>query len=249
MFRSLQNLFREIFPFPSIESADAYGTRHSQDPRYGAKRAALEAASSGANLDQQKHFCEYAQQYLAGEQDRASSIISRAQALLVAQTYFGALLALATALMGHTEVIGGWGMYFLGVLLAYTVVQLLLLTVNAIRATLGLTYSLPGVSPLIEWIPKSESLLLKNMGLEFIKSYYQANIANTWRVDHLSLAQKCVRNIVVALAFLVSVLIISVFHTSIQTKYSPPSPAFTTWNNCPPNFTVQDGLCKPYRGR
>jgi hypothetical protein len=107
MFRSLQNLFREIFPFPSIESADAYGTRHSQDPRYGAKRAALEAASSGANLDQQKHFCEYAQQYLAGEQDRASSIISRAQALLVAQTYFGALLALATALMGHTEVIGG----------------------------------------------------------------------------------------------------------------------------------------------
>src|SRR5262249_14735714 len=29
----------------------------------------------------------------------------------------------------------------------------------------------------------------------------------------------------------------------------PPNPAFKTWNNCPPNFTVQDGLCKPYRGR
>ena len=29
----------------------------------------------------------------------------------------------------------------------------------------------------------------------------------------------------------------------------PPNPAFNTWNNCPPNFTVQDGLCKPYRGR
>jgi hypothetical protein len=29
----------------------------------------------------------------------------------------------------------------------------------------------------------------------------------------------------------------------------PPNPAFSTWNNCPPNFTVQDGLCKPYRGR
>jgi hypothetical protein len=28
----------------------------------------------------------------------------------------------------------------------------------------------------------------------------------------------------------------------------PPNPAFNTWNNCPPNFTVQDGLCKPYRG-
>jgi hypothetical protein len=32
-------------------------------------------------------------------------------------------------------------------------------------------------------------------------------------------------------------------------RYSPPNPAFKTWNNCPPNFTVQDGLCKPYRGR
>jgi len=29
----------------------------------------------------------------------------------------------------------------------------------------------------------------------------------------------------------------------------PPNPAFKTWNNCPPNFTVQDGVCKPYRGR
>jgi hypothetical protein len=32
------------------------------------------------------------------------------------------------------------------------------------------------------------------------------------------------------------------------TRYSPPNPAYKTWNNCPPNFTVQDGLCKPYRG-
>jgi hypothetical protein len=32
-------------------------------------------------------------------------------------------------------------------------------------------------------------------------------------------------------------------------RYSPPHPAFKTWNNCPPNFTVQDGLCKPYTGR
>jgi hypothetical protein len=31
-------------------------------------------------------------------------------------------------------------------------------------------------------------------------------------------------------------------------RYSPPNPAYKTWNNCPPNFTVQDGLCKPYRG-
>jgi hypothetical protein len=27
-----------------------------------------------------------------------------------------------------------------------------------------------------------------------------------------------------------------------EARYSPPNPAFKTWNNCPPNFTVQDGL-------
>jgi hypothetical protein len=33
-----------------------------------------------------------------------------------------------------------------------------------------------------------------------------------------------------------------------RARYPRPNPAFKTWNNCPPNFTVQDGLCKPYRG-
>ena len=34
-----------------------------------------------------------------------------------------------------------------------------------------------------------------------------------------------------------------------EARYSPPNSAFKTFNNCPPNFTVHDGLCKPYRGR
>jgi hypothetical protein len=32
-------------------------------------------------------------------------------------------------------------------------------------------------------------------------------------------------------------------------RYSPPNPAYKTPNKCPPNYTVQDGLCKPYTGR
>lgn len=31
-----------------------------------------------------------------------------------------------------------------------------------------------------------------------------------------------------------------------------PGPAYNggwdTWNGCPPNYTIQDGFCKPYRG-
>jgi hypothetical protein len=34
-----------------------------------------------------------------------------------------------------------------------------------------------------------------------------------------------------------------------EAQYFPPNPSFKTWNNCPQNYTVQDGLCKPYRGR
>jgi len=32
-------------------------------------------------------------------------------------------------------------------------------------------------------------------------------------------------------------------------RYPPPNPSFRTWNHCPQNYTVQDGLCKPYTGR
>ncbi len=31
-------------------------------------------------------------------------------------------------------------------------------------------------------------------------------------------------------------------------RYYPPSPRWQTYNGCPPHFTVQGGLCKPYRG-
>jgi hypothetical protein len=31
-------------------------------------------------------------------------------------------------------------------------------------------------------------------------------------------------------------------------RYYPPNPKWHTSNGCPPHFTVQDGLCKPYRG-
>ncbi len=27
-----------------------------------------------------------------------------------------------------------------------------------------------------------------------------------------------------------------------------PAPRYRTWNGCPRGYTVQDGICKPYRG-
>jgi hypothetical protein len=31
-------------------------------------------------------------------------------------------------------------------------------------------------------------------------------------------------------------------------RYYPPNPKWRTWNGCPPHFTIQGGVCKPYRG-
>jgi hypothetical protein len=28
-----------------------------------------------------------------------------------------------------------------------------------------------------------------------------------------------------------------------------PSRRYNTWNGCPPRYTIQDGVCKPYTGR
>jgi hypothetical protein len=220
---AVANLFYAFFPLPDFRTAENYRTKSSEDPRYGEIFRSLQTATRGASVEQQKHFCDYAQGYIAEQRDLTSSIISRAQGLLVAQTFLGALLALVTALMGHSEIIDGWRIYVLFVLLGYTIIQLVLLTMNALRATAGFSYPAPGVSPLIEWIPQREELLLKNMGLEFIKSYWGANIANTWRVNHLGLAQNCLRNIVFALALLVFILIAVVFFSNIWSKSSQPS--------------------------
>jgi hypothetical protein len=42
--------------------------------------------------------------------------------------------------------------------------------------------------------------------------------------------------------------VVFVWLLSLDTEALPPNPSFNTWNNCPPNYTVQGGMCKPYRG-
>lgn len=32
-------------------------------------------------------------------------------------------------------------------------------------------------------------------------------------------------------------------------RYYREQPRYRTWNGCPPGYTVQDGDCRPYRGR
>jgi hypothetical protein len=51
--------------------------------------------------------------------------------------------------------------------------------------------------------------------------------------------------LIVAIAWAV----VFVWLLSLDNEALPPNPSLNTWNNCPPNYTVQGGLCKPYTGR
>jgi hypothetical protein len=222
----LKDIFFMAFPMPIGSSPDAYREETLQNPQYEEIFSSLEAATKEATINQQILFSDYAKRYVSEQQDMTASIISRAQALLVSQTLLGALLALVTALMGHTEIVAGWQMYALVALLGYTIIQVLLLTFNALRSTAGLRVAYPGVTPLIKWLPEGERLLEKNMALALIKTYWDLNISNAWRVSHYSLAQACLRNIIIALAVLVAMLLVIVLQARGIVTPSNEVPAY-----------------------
>jgi hypothetical protein len=55
--------------------------------------------------------------------------------------------------------------------------------------------------------------------------------------------------ILIFLAFVaIAWVVVFVLLIRLDTEALPPNPSFKTWNNCPLNYTVQGGMCKPYRG-
>jgi hypothetical protein len=97
----------------------------------------LEEKAGRAELKNLKELHAHALRYELAEQERGNSIAGRAQALLVAQTFFSALLAFSTAIIGRNELFNGWLLLALVVLLGYTIFLVILLTLNALRATSG----------------------------------------------------------------------------------------------------------------
>ena len=214
----LKEVFFVFCPFPMMKSHDAYLDENRANPIFAKNFQALRDAAMGGSFERQNVFLDYAQKYVDEQEGRETSIIGRAQALLVSQTLLGALLALLTALIGHADIVDGWKTYLLFGLLAYTVLQILLLTFNALRATAGLAVRYPGLAPLIKWMPQGERLLQKNMALASIETYWDLNISNTWRANHFMWAQWCLRNIIIALAALVCMFLTVVFQTNPSSK-------------------------------
>lgn len=211
IWTNLMHLLSSLFPTPVFSSADSYRDQALANPQYANLKTDLEVATHNGDLEHQKLFSEYAKAYVEEQHARAASIIARAQTLLVSQTLVGALLALATALIGHTDIVQRCGVKpLLIIFVGYTIIQILLLTINALRATAGLNVAYPGVTPLIQWLPEEERLFQRNMSLELIKTYWDIDISNTWRANHFRFAQVCLRNIIFALVFLVVILVAAV---------------------------------------
>jgi hypothetical protein len=192
----------QVFPIPG-KSAESY-TRRYEDKDFFAAFESLEEIARGIGIEQSDYLLSHAQKYLSEEDDRGGSIMSRAQALLVAQTFIGALSAFGTLTFGDSAIFENWGVFVFPILITYTLILAVLLTINALRAISGLAYRRIGTSDLVQWLPKTRHVLVRNMALLTLSNYRHANILNTWRSNHLGYAQTCIRNIVLALTLLVA---------------------------------------------
>lgn len=212
-------VIREIIPFPALQSANSYIDYHEKQANAAAIKE-LEAGAEQAALESVKELLAHAVRYESAENDRGNSITARAQALLVAQTFFGALLAFSTAMVGRSDLVGGWLSSALTALLAYTLLLVIFLTLNAIRATSGLRYRRIGTSDLAKWVPGPDSGFVRNLALGTLANYRQAAIVNTWRSLHLSYAQACLRNVVFALSILIALVVYVAVKGAWMTHFS-----------------------------
>ena len=75
----------QVFPIPG-KSAELY-TRRYEGTEFVAAFESLKEIAREIGIEQSDYLLSHAQKYLSEEDDRGGSIMSRAQALLVAQTF------------------------------------------------------------------------------------------------------------------------------------------------------------------
>jgi hypothetical protein len=214
---------RTVFPFPEWTSDSAYIAKYKKAPGFETNFTDLvTGARAQTEKENQKQLYEHAKAYLKDETDRGASIIARAQALLIAQTFFGTFLAFGTGLIGQKDLFNGLfrdvGGYVLVGLLGYIALLVLLQTINALRATGALNYPRIGTSELRAVVGLTECEMIRELALKTLQNYRDAAIVNTWRVIHLKYAQQCLANTAIALAFLVG----AVFYLTVVRDPPPP---------------------------
>jgi hypothetical protein len=141
---------------------------------------------------------------MKSEDDRAVSVIGRAQNLLSGIALFGVVLSFAGSLatLGHMPGKENWSMAA-AILAGYVIINVVIMTFNVLRAAGGLAYSAAGNSDLARWATSADVLAFHRahmlMSLDHLR---HAKLNNDWRFAHLHLAQNGLRNIAYALSLL-----------------------------------------------
>ncbi len=220
MLSWLRPLWYEVFPFWLQSNAERYGQEAASNPDFAANTTALQARIPDMGRNEVDLIHAYAKGRMDAEAARANSVLSRAQALLVAQAFLGALLSLGGTVVGHLEAFSFWRSSLLGIVALYLVIQTVLLTVSALRALSGVPFPAIGSSDLLAMLSSPADDIVRQMTLQMLLHYRTAANLNTWRFSHLSNAQTALRNTAIALA----VLVVFTLALSVFAAPKPPAP-------------------------
>jgi hypothetical protein len=222
-----KSLLAQCFPCPSKLSAEekANATERGDDFRTRTER--IGGFPQRLTEDGAKVMNTLAKEAMAAEAAREGSVISRAQALLVAQAFLAAVLALGGASTFPGASVGGWAPWSVAALIAAIVVQAFLMTWCALRALRGahhvrLSYGDYEAIVLADGKDseaRSEGAAEAEMAVRTLNIYRRTLIRNDDRFEHLELAQRGLRNT----CFLLSALVLLVVGLNLRASTVRPS--------------------------
>lgn len=199
----LRRFLNELFPFPRSDSAEAYSSEQIRGAQANIDK--LRAVADREKLEQLR---DHAVARKTDEDQRQTSIITRAQGLLVGLALFGVLLTFAANFLTSGPPLGSRWLIPYAALASYITAQMILMVVNVLRTIGGIEYAEIGSSDLAQWVAlPTVSDFYRAQALLTLAHYRRAAGNNSWRFDHLRFALKCLRNIVGALSFLMLLLV------------------------------------------
>jgi hypothetical protein len=232
MLTIMQWLWREVFPFECGRTPVDFGNQTLDSPDFKANLAALVAAATAAtDATRLKEFRDIANAKNADEASRQTSILTRAQNLFVALTFFGLLLTFGASFFTQATLLAKWELWVGFVFVVYILTQITIMIVNILRAIGPMGYPTTGSSDFTEWLAKpTDAGFYRAQGLLTLDHYRRAALNNNWRFEHLGRALKGLRNIVLAL----SGLILCIFVAGIEApRPAPPAaPQIQLINPC-----------------
>jgi hypothetical protein len=202
-----RSILHQIFPIGPLKGAQTYLAELEQDPAYRQNTERLERNIPTARKEVNSVIYTHAKDYLALEDKRSDSVISRGQGLLVSQAFLGALLSLGGAISSRTELFVGWTLWLTSAVVIYIVFQTFLLTRCALISTGSIGYPRISSSQLAGVLDATEGEAVATLALRSILNYRRTALLNDWRFLSLQAAQHSLRNTAISLGILVLIVL------------------------------------------